>query len=154
MYKKLFNTLLAIFLLTFPIHVLKAQSDKTLIMNTIHQFFDGMRQNDPGKIREVLAKDVRFLTVIEQKGAVMLPEVKAEDFLQTVSLPRSNVLDERLESYEIKVDDRLTSVWTTYQFYLGDVFSHCGVNAFQLYKSYQGWKILQITDTRRVERCP
>jgi len=154
MYKKLFFALLTIFQLTVPIDTLQAQSDKTLITNTIQQFFEGMRQGDSSMIHEVLAEDVRFLTVVEQKGAVMLPEVKVEDFLKTISRPRDEVLDERIESYEIKIDDRLASVWTPYKFYLGDAFSHCGVNAFQLYKSYRGWKILQITDTRRVERCP
>lgn len=154
MYKKLFFALLTIFQLTALVNTLQAQSDKTLITNTIQQFFDGMRQCDSSMIHAVLAEDVRFLTVVEQKGAIMLPEVKAEDFLQSISRSRDEVLDERIESYEIKIDDRLASVWTPYKFYMGDAFSHCGVNAFQLYKSYQGWKILQITDTRRVDRCP
>lgn len=154
MYKKLFFALLTIFQLTVTVDTLQAQSDKTLITNTIQQFFDGMRQGDSSMIHEVLAEDVRFLTIVEQKGAVMLPEVKAEDFLQTISRPRDEVLDERIESYEIKIDNRLASAWTPYKFYLGDAFSHCGVNAFQLYKTYQGWKILQVTDTRRVDRCP
>ncbi|MBI5914693.1 MAG: nuclear transport factor 2 family protein [Bacteroidetes bacterium] len=31
--------------------------------------------------------------------------------------------------------------------------SHCGVDAFQLFKGENGWKITQISDTRRRENC-
>ena len=31
--------------------------------------------------------------------------------------------------------------------------SHCGINAFQLFKSSDGWKVIQITDTRNKEGC-
>ncbi|HFA51249.1 MAG TPA: hypothetical protein ENJ95_19730 [Bacteroidetes bacterium] len=31
--------------------------------------------------------------------------------------------------------------------------SHCGVNAFHLFKSREGWKITQVTDTRRRNNC-
>lgn len=33
-------------------------------------------------------------------------------------------------------------------------FSHCGIDAFQLFKDDKGeWKITQIVDTRRKEGC-
>jgi hypothetical protein len=40
-----------------------------------------------------------------------------------------------------------------YAFFAGDTFSHCGVNAFQLFKGADGWKIFHIADTRRREGC-
>jgi hypothetical protein len=40
-----------------------------------------------------------------------------------------------------------------YTFYVGDQMSHCGVNAFQLMKTTEGWKIIGITDTRRKDNC-
>jgi hypothetical protein len=55
--------------------------------------------------------------------------------------------------YEIAVDGALATAWILYQFYVGSTFSHCGVNAFQLFKSKDGWKIIQITDTCRREGC-
>ncbi len=47
------------------------------------------------------------------------------------------------------VDDGLAVAWTPYRFYAGDQFSHCGTNAFTLALDGQGWRIVQIVDTRR-----
>ena len=40
-----------------------------------------------------------------------------------------------------------------FAFYLDDKFSHCGVDAFQLFKGNTGWEIFQLTDTRKKEGC-
>jgi hypothetical protein len=47
----------------------------------------------------------------------------------------------------------MASVWAPYKFYLGDKFSHCGVDVFQLMKTGDGWKIIYIVDTRRKGDC-
>ena len=44
-------------------------------------------------------------------------------------------------------------VWCDYAFYIGNTFSHCGVDAFQLHKQKDGWKIFHLADTRRTENC-
>jgi hypothetical protein len=40
-----------------------------------------------------------------------------------------------------------------YAFYVGERLSHCGVDAFQLFKGPDGWRIFEIADTRRSEGC-
>ena len=147
------------FLIIFSLFLLNAktaycQSDKNMVISTIDQFFAGMKKGDSSMVSAVMASQARLLTVVEKEGKVFLPEVPQEKFLNAVGSPHEEVWDERIHSYEVKIDDRLASVWTTYSFYLGEKFSHCGVNAFQLYKSEEGWKIIEITDTRRVENCP
>jgi hypothetical protein len=63
------------------------------------------------------------------------------------------VWDERIGEVEIKIDDNLATAWMNYAFYVGDTFSHCGVNAFQLAKGEAGWKVIQIADSRRKVAC-
>ena len=58
-------------------------------------------------------------------------------------------IEERITNYDIKIDDPLASVWAEYEFYIDGKLSHKGVDAFQLFKSNAGWKIIQICDTRR-----
>jgi hypothetical protein len=53
----------------------------------------------------------------------------------------------------VLIDGNLASVWTDYKFYIGEKFSHCGVNSFQLFKGDDGWKIIYIIDTRRKDNC-
>jgi hypothetical protein len=41
-----------------------------------------------------------------------------------------------------------------YSFYLGDKFSHCGVDAFLLARDGTEWKVVSLADTRRRQGCP
>jgi hypothetical protein len=76
-----------------------------------------------------------------------------EDFLNMIATPRKEIFDEQILSFEIRIDGQMATAWTPYKFYLDKTFSHCGVNAFQLFKSENGWKIISILDTRRKEPC-
>lgn len=129
------------------------QSEKDEVSETIQQLFDGMRKGDSTMVREVMAPEARLLTVVEKEGKVSLHETSVEKFIQAIGSPHEEIWDERITAYEINIDDRLATAWIPYQFYLGKNFSHCGVNAFQLYKSQEGWKIMEIADTRRKADC-
>ncbi|WP_277479775.1 nuclear transport factor 2 family protein [Catalinimonas alkaloidigena] len=154
MYKKNLFCLITIFLLGLSYLQVSAQAADKEIISTIQKLFESMRKGDTLLIEKIFAPNAQLLTVIEEAGKVSLHEVSIEKFKTAVASPRTEVWDERIKSYEIKVDERLASAWTPYEFYLGQNFSHCGVNAFQLYKADDGWKILVITDTRRLENCP
>ena len=54
---------------------------------------------------------------------------------------------------DIKIDGNLASVWTPYEFYLDNNFSHCGVNSFQLFNNNGNWEIIYIVDTRKKLGC-
>jgi hypothetical protein len=62
-------------------------------------------------------------------------------------------IDEHIWNYEVQIDGSLATVWSEYTFYIGNRVSHCGVDAFQLFKADKTWKIFQIADTRRKEDC-
>jgi hypothetical protein len=63
------------------------------------------------------------------------------------------MIDERVWNEKVLVDGPLASVWMDYALFIGPRFSHCGVDAFQLAKMADGWKIIAIADTRRTEGC-
>lgn len=152
-YKK---NLLRIIIYSLPLFLSLAsygQSEKEEVIKTIEQLFEGMRQGDSTMVRAAMAPQARLLTIIEKDGIVSLQEVSIEKFIQAVGIPHDEIWDEKITAYDIKIDDRLASAWTPYQFYLGKNFSHCGVNAMQLYKSQDGWKIMEIADTRRKTNC-
>jgi len=60
---------------------------------------------------------------------------------------------EKILSYTIKVDGNLASVWTPYEFYNNQKFSHCGANSFQLFNNNGNWEIIYLVDTRRKNNC-
>lgn len=131
----------------------RAQTDEHAVRETIQTMFDGMRAGDSSLVRVVLHSDARFLTTGERDGQPFLQEGGVEGFVQAVGTPHQEVWDERISNVTIQIDDRLAAAWMDYSFYLGETFSHCGVNAFQLFKTSDGWRIIQITDTRRIEQC-
>lgn len=129
-------------------------SEDVAIKKIIDQFFDGMRAGDSTLVRKTLHPSIRFQTCyFNQAGISNIAQDDVNEFLVAVGTPHEDKWDERITSITIRVDANLAQVWTDYAFFLNDQFSHCGVNAFQLFKDQTGWKIIQITDTRRKENC-
>jgi hypothetical protein len=131
------------------------QTDKDDIKKTINIMFDAMRKSDSTTLRSTFAKGLVFQSVATKKdGSTVLSTESPEGFIKQIGTPHKEVYDERITYGDIKVDGPLASVWTPYKFYLGQQFSHCGVNFFQLMKTTEGWKIIYIVDTRRKDNCP
>lgn len=65
------------------------------------------------------------------------------------TIPADMQFEERILSYNIQVDGTMAHAWTPYEFYINGKFSHKGVNAFTLFKTAEGWKIVHLIDTRR-----
>ncbi|MFK8101662.1 MAG: nuclear transport factor 2 family protein [Saprospiraceae bacterium] len=143
-------------ILLIPAISLLGQASETVeVQETIQELFDGMRAGDSTKVHRVFKDEVRMLSVYtNKKGEERSQEGKLSDFLKGVGTPHDAIWDERIGNLSIKVDGRLAQAWVPYHFYLGDHFSHCGVNTFQLIKEAGHWKIINLTDTRRTKDCP
>ncbi len=133
----------------------KAQTqDVKDVQAAIEQLFDGMRASDSAMVADVFTKDAIMKRVAtNQEGEVMVNNGNLDSFLNAVNSPKENVWDERIGSYDINIDGNLATVWTPFEFYIGDKFSHCGVNSFQLVKKEGEWKIFFIVDTNRQSNC-
>ncbi len=127
--------------------------EKEEVMKVINTMFDGMRKGDSAMVSSVFLKDVKMASIFTREGKPMMQEGSLDRFLKAVGTPHDQVWDERIWDPIIQVDGNMASVWVSYAFYLGENFSHCGVNAFQLFKGEKGWKIVNITDTRRKKGC-
>ena len=131
------------------------QTDKDDIKKTITTMFDAMRKGDSTMLHSVFAPGMAFQGLKPQKdGNSLLLNENPNDFLKAVGTPHKDMWDERITFGDIKVDGPLASVWAPYKFYLGGVFSHCGIDFFQLTKTGEGWKIIYVIDTRRTDNCP
>ncbi|CAH0996218.1 hypothetical protein EMA8858_02349 [Emticicia aquatica] len=132
-----------------------AQTDEEKIKASINQVFDGMRKNDTTLVRQVLHPSCFLKSIGKNKsGEVRLQEDAIIDWLKQIGTKRDGIiLDERLTSYDIKIDGEMAIAWTPYEFYVNDKFNHCGVDVFTLMNTDKGWKIVGIVDTRRKENC-
>ena len=124
--------------------------DQKDVAKVIQLLFEGMRNGDSSLVRLCFHKEAQLhTTFFDDKKEAVLREQSLERFIQAVGTPHEEIWDERVESIEIKVDDNLAVAWVPYLFHLDELPLHRGVNAFQLVKTNEGWKIIQLTDTRR-----
>jgi Putative lumazine-binding len=130
-----------------------AQTPEQDVMAVVHRLFDGMRKGDSAMVRSVFDSSVRFLSVSERDGVPTAAARSVDAFVAAVGKPHEQVYDERIWDPEIEVDSGLAAVWTKYAFYLGDTFSHCGVDVFGLVQRPGGWRIVYLADTERHTGC-
>lgn len=142
---------LALSLLPVP---LRAQGEERAVLGVIGQLFDGMRARDTARMRATLHPNARMVTPSLRDSTVTVQVDSPDGWLGAVARSTGAMLDERIRNPVVHVDGPLASVWTDYSFYLGDRFSHCGVDTFHLVRIAAGWRIIDLADTRRREGCP
>lgn len=123
------------------------------VLGVIHRLFDGMREGDSTAVRAVFDAGARMQSVGRQDGTPVLRTGSVDRFVAAVGRPHEAVWDERIWDPVVHLDGPMATVWTPYAFYQGNRLSHCGVNAFQLIRRGDGWKIFSLVDTRRQEEC-
>lgn len=139
---------------TCKINAQTVTTEENAVKATINTLFDGMRSSDSTLIRKAFAsKSIMQTIAINKEGKASVRTESVDGFIKSVSAPHPQKYDERIVFNKVLIDGNLASVWTDYKFYIGDTFSHCGVNSFQLFKSEEGWKIIYIIDTRRKDKC-
>lgn len=130
-----------------------AQNDA--IKNTIATFFEGLQNGDTITVNKAIHKDLTMQTIfVNKEGKSILNSESRAHFLKAISgKKKEDIWFEKLLSYTIQVDENLATVWTPYEFYFNQKFSHCGVNAFQLFNNGENWEIISIIDTRKKVNC-
>ena len=140
--------------LTFISKNVLAQTDEAAIKQTINSMFDGMRKTDTILIRAAFSTAPILQTVVKNReGKTIVITEPLDSFIVAISKPHTEVYDERISFDVIRIDGELAIAWTPYKFYVGDKFSHCGVDSYQLVKIDGQWKIQYLVDTRRRQGC-
>ncbi len=133
----------------------QAQNNEDEIKNVIHQLFNSMEKGDSSKLHSAFAEYVTMATISKDKDNS--PKINYEssinDFIKTVGTPHPEIWYEEIWDLKIKIDGDFGQAWCDYAFYVGNRFSHCGVDAFHLYRGNEGWRIFHLADTRRKENC-
>lgn len=142
--------LLLVSILTMAQHLQNAA-----VMKPIDQLFMGMKLGDSALVHAAFTKKVSMATVAMKEGKPFIShESTLEGFLKAVGTPHAEVWNEVIWDTQIQIDGNMAQAWAPYAFYVGKKFSHCGVDAFQLYKGNDGeWKIFHLADTRQKEGC-
>jgi len=156
----LLAALLAAAAFAVPARAQAPASSEVEVRALIDRMFDAMRRGDATAMGTTFHPTARLQSVgvSRQTNEPVLRSDSIAAFLRVVGTPHTEVYDERISDVQVRVDGNFATAWMNYTFYLvnngTDQLSHCGVNAFHFFRATDGWKITQITDTRRREGCP
>ena len=138
-------------------HIVSAQksTEEVAVKAVITKLFLGMEKGDSAMVHSTFAKEVSLLTAFRDKNnnPKLIRESSIEDFLKAVGTPHPETWYEETWNFVIQIDGDFAQAWCDYAFYVGNKFSHCGIDAFNLFKDQDGWKIVHLADTRRKEGC-
>jgi len=133
----------------------QATEDEKAAVAVINRLFNGMELGDSSIVSSCFYKDVTVATI--HRDADNNPRIDRESsvdgFLKAVGTPHADIWYEEIWDLKVTLDGDFAQAWCDYAFYAGNKFSHCGVDAFQLHRDKDGWKIFHLADTRRNTGC-
>lgn len=127
---------------------LPSDAERAELLGVLQSVFDGLRTGDGDLLRQALDPDVRMVyTQTDDQGRASTGNADLEGLIQRVSTA-SEPLHERMWDPEVRVLGDIATIWTPYDFYAGDTFSHCGVDVATLMRGADGWKIVALEWSR------
>jgi len=147
---------LAVLLLgSAAVQPLAAQEERGAVLATVQKLFDGMRTRDTALMRSAFLPGAKLLGIrTRQDGTVYVQQLTEQQFAEFVARDTRAPWTERAFNPEVQVEGTLATVWASYDFHFGAEMSHCGVDAVQLLRTADGWKIVSIADTFQRNNCP
>ena len=127
----------------------QSTSDEEAVRTVVTTLFDAMAARDTAAMSALFAPDARFAGLGREGVSYTTPA----EFLSAVAGATGPAWIERTYDTDVKIDGPLASVWTYYTLHVGEQFSHCGYDAFQMLKIDGTWKIVHLADSRRRDGC-
>ena len=115
--------------------------DRARVLAAVQSFFDSMEKADAELAKKILMPEARFFSAAERDRKMTIRPSTGDAFVASFSNPNRGKALERMWDPEVRVQGSIAQVWTRYDFHNNGAFSHCGIDAFNLVKTDDGWKI-------------
>ena len=143
--------ILPVIFLTISLHCFgqRANEEKE-VLDVVTSFFTYFEKQDTLALMKIFMKESHDYYVREDGGKVISGGRSSLFF----KFSADQVMKEKLRgSPEVNIHNRLATVWAPYDFWVNDKIHHCGVDAFTLIKTREGWKIASIGFTVENDKC-
>jgi hypothetical protein len=131
-----------------------AQTAEEEVLGVVSSLFEGMRTRDADLLKSLFHPDALMTGTGLRDGSYQVTMDPPDGWIASISSYSGGEIDERFYDPKVEVSGPLASVWTEYDLFVGGEFRHCGVDAFHLARTDDGWKIVHIADTRVQDGCP
>lgn len=125
-----------------------SNADTEAVSAVVQQLSDAMAANDSVSAAATFHSAARIALV----GDGRITWRSTGGLLQMIASTDESQ-EEPMWDLVVNVDGNLAQAWAKYAFYRDGVLSHCGTDAFSLFKGPNGWQITQLSYTRRTEEC-
>lgn len=129
--------------------------DEQAVLAVVQRLFDAMRTKDTAAMRQLFDPNAALVGMRPGKDGAppRVQRISAADFAAFVARDKREQWIERAWNPQVRVSGSLATVWAEYDFHFAQTFSHCGVDAVQLLKTAEGWRIMSLADTFVTEGC-
>ena len=116
------------------------------VIATLQGFFDALELGDDALLRSVVDPSVVMHSSQTRDGDTTLGQPSLDGLASRI-VSSDVPLIERMWDPVVLVDGAMATIWAPYDFYAGSTFSHCGVDAANLMRRDDGWKIVSLSWT-------
>jgi len=114
---------------------------------TLQALFDALETGDAELLRSVTDPSVVMHFSETRDGTTTFGSASLDGLAERITSSEVPLI-ERMWDPVVVVNGPLATIWTPYDFYAGETFSHCGVDAANLLAGPDGWRIVALSWTR------
>jgi hypothetical protein len=114
------------------------------------RLFGAMKGKDAEAIRALFMPEGQLVAIDKPRDGKGISKTRvftADAFAKMISEAKGADFIEKMPNKEVMVNGDLAMVSGRYTFYVGDKFSHCGTNTFNLVRTEAGWRIANAAST-------
>ena len=114
------------------------------------RLFAAMKAKSFEDIRATFTPEGQLVAIDKPRDGKGLSKTRvftADAFAKMISEAKGGEFIEKMPNKEVKVSGDVATVAGRYTFFVGDKFSHCGLNTFHLVRTETGWKIANAAST-------
>jgi len=143
--------IIALILLSVGITAHAQTDDAKAAAQVADKLFAAMKAKDADAIRALFLKDGQLVAIDRPRtgdGPSTTRVFTGDAFAKLISESKApGELIEEMKNPEVKIFGDMALVFGRYTFRVGETFSHCGTNSFQLARTAEGWKIANAAST-------
>ena len=125
-----------------------SDADRAAILATVQALFDALGERDTELLTAILHPDILMHSVEHSTDGERSASTSTLQGMVARLEADGPRMTERMWDPEVRISGDLATVWTPYDFYVGEDLSHCGADAFILMRDGGDWQITSLSWTR------
>lgn len=122
-------------------------ADHDAVVGTLQLLFDALETGDAELLRSIMDPTVVMHSSETRDGATTFSSATVDGLAARITGSEVPLI-ERMWDPIVSVNGPLATIWTPYDFYVGEDFSHCGVDSANMMRTDTGWRIVALSWTR------